>query len=276
MSTDFFITEDNNSDPMQTGFNDGIKLPFPTLFFSWRNGDPALDELGENNVKYTGGWEMNEKNYENVKANFPNLPLYFKPTTFKGKTENYNAFVTKQIAVVPVGMRERSLMKVDGRDVPVKRFTKGSKSHLQMIAFMADFSEGAYKPYGAVILSAKSNSAAAVKSAFTTFDAQTKDLRSSIKVPYYRFFIRIGIGTPKFETVGRGNDTHDITPCQLIAPQAGWTMDALKAAYIGKDVIEQISTLQIAAAEWLNDKAWMNGDAQAAPVQPLIPAEQVF
>lgn len=269
MTTDFFTPEDNRSDPMQTGFNDGIKLPFPTLFFSWRNGDPALDELGNNNVKYTGGWEINEKNLDASKADFPSLPMYFKPTTFKGKTENYNAFVTKQIAVVPVGLRERSLMKLDGRDVPVKRFTKGSKSHLQMLTYMADYSEGAYKPYGAVILSAKSNSAAAVKNTFSAFDTQTKEIRAEVKVPYYRFFIRIGIGTPKFETVGRGNDTHDITPCQLIAPEKGWSMDALKAAYVGKDIIEKITTLQIAAAEWLNDKTWMLGEAQAAPVEPL-------
>jgi len=275
MTTDFFTPEDNNSDPMQSNGFDGIKLPFPTLFLSWRNGDPALDELGENNVKYTGGWELNEKNYKQVEADFPALPLYFKPATLKGKQENYNSYLTKQVAVVPVGMRERSLMKIDGRDTPVKRFTKGSKSHLQMIAFMADYSEGAYKPFGAVILSAKSNSAAAVKNAFTTFDAQTKDIRASIKVPYYRFFVRVGIGTPKFETVGRGSDTHDISPCQLITPKDGWSMDILKAAYVGKDVINTISTLQIAAAEWLNDKSWIFGDT-SAQVQPQIPAEELY
>lgn len=260
MTDNIFEPEANTADPMINANAEGVQLPVPALFLSWRNGDSKLDELGLDNVKYTGGWELNDKNYEKVKDNLPALPLSFKPTTIKGTEGQYNAYLAKNIAVCPVGIRERSLVKMEGRDVPVKRWTKGSRQHIQMLAYMAYRSEQGFTPFGLVILSAKSNSAAYVKNTFSTFDAQTKDIRASVKVPYYRFYITIGThGTPEFVTVGKNNQTHDITPCNLITPAGGWNMDELKARYIGREAISKIAEIQMAAAEWLNDKSWSMG-----------------
>ena len=264
MSDDFFIPEDSNADPMRTGGEDGIRLPFSAPLLSWRNGNPALSDLGDENPKYSGGWELSKESWEKVKADVPPLPALFKLYSLKGK-EAYDAFLAKQIVIFPVGLRERALMKQDGRDVPVKRFTKGSRQHIQMLAYLATVTDGGFKPWGPVILSAKSNSAQAIKQCFEDFKELAKKELDNIRVPYHRFWLRLGTPIPpKFVTVGKGSDTSDVTPCYLMSPQGGWTLDALKHAYIGADMIAKAGELQMLAAEWLNDKQWALG-TQATP-----------
>lgn len=264
MNDNFFMQENVNSDPMQSALHDGIQLPFPTLFASWHNGKKELAELGTDSVKYAGGWEMSEKYYEGVKDQFPDLPM-FKMAAMNGK-ESYNAYLAKTLIVVPVGIRERSLMKVDGRDVVVKKFTKGARAHMQLLAYLATQN---MEPFAPIVLSAKSNSARYIKDAIKLFDDNTKEIRSGVKVPYYRFWLRLGIGTPKFETVGRGDNTSDITPCQLIEPATGWNMDVLKRTYIGQEMIAKIDEMQIASAEWLNDKIWLGLASENKSTDPI-------
>jgi len=265
MSDDFFISEGNAGDPMRTGGEDGIRLPFSAPLLSWRNGNAALSDLGDENPKYTGGWEMSKESWEKVKADVPPLPALFKLYALRGK-ETYDAFLAKQIVIFPVGLRERALMKLDGRDVPVKRFTKGSRQHIQMLAYLATVTDGGgFKPWGPVVLSAKSNSAMFVKQCFEDFKELAKKELDNIRVPYHRFWLRIGTPIPpKFVTVGKGGDTSDVTPCYLMSPQGGWTLDALKHAYIGADMIAKAGELQMLADAWLNDKQWVLG-TQAAP-----------
>jgi hypothetical protein len=256
MTDNIFVPEQEQHNPLATKA-EGVQLPFAAPLLYWMNGNPDFEEIG--GVRYFGGWALQEEAWRNIEAKCTPLPAYFRLTKFK----EYSAYLSRGIAVSPLATRERWLE---------------NRSHVQVLGYMATIHEDGLLPYGPVVLSAKSNSARYLRAAFSDFDKATKDVRPD-KVPYYRFFIRLGTFgyVPTFVTVGKGRDTHDITPCTVGLPKDGITLEHLKAWYVGADVINACNQLSAQAAEWLNDKAWKSGKkAEAALAPDPAPAPSKF
>lgn len=269
MNDNEFVKENANDNPMNQSTG-GIQLPFPTLYMSWHSGDKNLIDLGADNVKYSGGWKIDEEKLKffNDAMNTPDykLPATWKPAVMQGD-EPYNVFLKKNIAISFIGIRERNVAEVDGRIEIFPRFTKGTKSHMQMLVLLhlGDLTTPA-------VISSKSTSAGRIKDCISKeYVNATKELREKWGIPYYRMWIDLGIDKPDFvdPSFGKADKPRLVSLCKLLSYP---TSEAeLKATYIGKDLIAYTDDLKIKAQEWLNDVRWKTGKE---PVQNNVALDE--
>jgi hypothetical protein len=179
-----FQPEENVSDPLNNKTGQGIELPFGFLYLVWRYGNPDFSELGADHPKYSGGWSINSDSVDTFREksgmNAFNLPLAWKPATFKGDKENYNAYVSKRADMIVVTSRSRS--ESTDREGKINRiapaYTKGMKTKTQYLCLLR--CDDVAVP---VVFSAQSYKQSSFRKAFDDFRESAKDFCKKILRP---------------------------------------------------------------------------------------------
>jgi hypothetical protein len=239
----------------------GIKLPFPAPTLYWYNGKTDFMNVKEiTDPRRFGGWGVSKEDIDSLGI-LPSPAWKLHDLTNKD-AKSYQAYLFRSAWVAPIARRS-AWFETDGK----------SRSSVNILAYLAlRNKEGAFLPYGAVVLSAKSYTGLTLEKCFKEFTAKTSDLRGET-LPNF-FFTSIGTyGTePKFATnKGKGGKESSVTDPQLYVPEGGYTEEFLKACFVpnvSNDVLGQMTSFKKQAAEWLDD--WnKRKDTRSADVQPV-------
>lgn len=231
----------------------GVKLPFPAPVMWWMNGKPALKEETEIlDATRFGGWGISKEDIDALNvAPAPSWKLKKMASGQGGGT--YEAYICRTAWVAPIA-RRFAWFENEGK----------SKSSVNVLAYLYLRNEkGEFTEYGAVVLSAKSNSGLELDAAFKKFTALTAKLRED--TPSQFFFHGIGTfgDTPIFKEVGKGSNVNSITPPQLAIPKDGFT--SLDKYFVGAEVAAKMAQLKRDSAEWIADWEKRGKKNEAAP-----------
>jgi hypothetical protein len=121
---------------------------------------------------------------------------------------------------------------------------------------MAESVETVMRPWGLVIISAKSLDTKPLDNVFRDFENKTAQLRGDTRHNF--FYIPVGTfgDIPKFETRhGNGGKSSQVTPPQLFIPGSGFTTSLLKTIFVGVDIAKEIKAVfdNPAVRDWADD-----------------------
>jgi hypothetical protein len=258
-----FTVPSEYQEELKGAMNDqsGIKLPFPAPTLYWYNGKTDFMNVKEiTDPRRFGGWGVSKEDLDNLGV-LPSPAWKLHDLTNKD-AKPYQAYLFRSAWVAPIARRS-AWFENDGK----------SRSSVNILAYLAlRNKEGAFLPYGAVVLSAKSYTGLTLEKCFKEFTAKTSDLRGET-LPNF-FFTPIGTyGTePKFNTnKGKGGKESSVTDPQLYVPENGYTEDFLKTCFVTNvsgEILGQMATYKKQAAEWLDD--WnKRKDTRASDPQPV-------
>lgn len=251
----------------------GVELPFPAPLLYVKNGQPAYKQL--NNAQYFGGWAADaEKMEEAIDEGGKTFPLSLASATESKKDgEEYKIYCARAVVVAPVGRRISWVTESNGDVKRSTKYGKGSRMHIQLLAYMAEKKEKAIVPWGPVVLSAKGIQAGNVLGAFREWSKASKEIRKKCAnaLDAAWFYLPIGtFGERQVKEVGKATK-NSITPIRAYIPEA---VDEayLTRMFVGADVAAEMAGYKTQAAEWLN--AWKEPEAAAPGDVPLDPGEE--
>lgn len=268
-----FAVPQEYQDELKGGMNDnsGIKLPFPAPTLYWYNGKTAFKDIPEiKDARRFGGWGVGKDDMdEQGIAPSPAWQLH-NLTNSKGKA--FEAYLFRSAWVAPIA-RRFAWFENEGK----------SRSTINILSFLAlRNKEGAFLPYGPVILKATSFTGIALDRCFKEFTSKTSELRGET-LPNF-FFTPIGTygAEPKFNTnKGKGGQESSVTDPQLYIPDGGYNEDFLQSCFvpnIGQDILGKMAAFKKQAQPWLDD--WNNRKGnktvETTPAEPEPPLEDEY
>ncbi len=267
---------------------------FPLL--QWVNGSPANAKL-KDEIEYQGGFffvteshpkdpkrKMGDEQIAKHKAIAEHLKAAgWKETTyvFRGG-DSADGVWSRQAALSLWDMRQAWVVNVNGEDkyfpwdsykaaeaaaetgkkpsskthglVLIKGATEAGTFQVTMSGNTGKWFDAALKDFANSVLKAANNASA---------EAAKKDSREPSRWAPRCFWLPIGAyrnpdGTPKFESVGSGEDTSHISPPVALGLPDASNADAWKRFYVGKPLQDQTGKLYEDNAEWRD--AWKNFD----------------
>lgn len=248
------------SKSIKSGMEHGgaIQLPFSAPFLYVVNGNARFKTAA--GVSYFGGWATDQETMDEVlKETGQELPKYFaKEEMSSSEGKPLSVYTSRFVVCAPIAFRESWVIEKNR----YPEFREGARRHVQMISYLADsWIEGekgkrqrVYAPWGPVVLTAKGYQAKNILDAFGAWVHMTKDVRRVVAPDVPAYFFNACLGTfgdePKFERVGKGNQTSSITPIELYQPS---TMDAavIKRLFVGEAVYAIMADCKEQAKEWL-------------------------
>lgn len=258
-----FTVAPEYQEELKGGMNDqsGIKLPFPAPTLYWYNGKTDFMNVDEiKDPRRFGGWGVSKEDLDNLGV-APSPAWKLHDLTNKD-AKSYQAYLFRTAWVAPIARRS-AWFENDGK----------YRSSVNILAYLAIRNkEGAFIPYGAVVLSAKSYTGLTLEKCFKEFTAKTTELRGETLSNF--FFTPIGTfgDQPKFNTnKSKSGKESSVTDPQLYIPEGGYTEDFLKACFVpnvNSEILGQMATFKKQATEWLND--WnKRKDTKPAEQQPV-------
>ena len=131
--------------------------------------------------------------------------------------------------------------------------------------------EGAFLPYGPVVLSAKSFTGTALDAAFKKFTSQTAAFRDGAAPQFFLHGIGTFGDTPIFQDAkGKGGASSTITPPQLFIPKDGFTAENIEKYFVSEQTMFDMGKFAKDAKEWIDDwqKRGKKDDAVAVTEVP--------
>jgi hypothetical protein len=243
-----------------------IELPFAAPPFYIVNGDAKLVSL--KNYQYFGGWAGNADKIKEAADTWEGVPypipgLQASETILDDNTA-LQVLASRSLIVAPIGIRQFSVMKVDGREKRVAPFTKGAAPRIQAIVLLGYHNENKQiVPWAPVMLTAKGFQVNHVQKAFEDWHKaikpHVKNLVPGVDPASIVNLFWMYIGTfgneRKQDTVGTGSTTKTITPVSAFIPT---DLDEQKVSnmYVGSETAEFMVEYSSKSQEWL--KAYHN------------------
>ena len=239
------------------GTSTALPCPYPAPELYWRNGDSTFATVNEiQDARRFGGWGVNKEAVSNIGLPIPSDWSLFEGLVGKASGETEDAYMTRSVWAAPIIRRWR-WNDYSGR------------GEVQYLCYMAQIENKTAKPWGMVILSAKSLDTKVLDGLFAKFKSATAEARGNTAPNF--FYHPLGTFGPKpvYETRGKGNKTSQVTPPQLYIPQAGFTAELMQTVFVGKDVAAEIvaAIKNPALIEWADE--W-NKKKQAQADGPQI------
>jgi hypothetical protein len=254
--------------------DDRILLPFAAPFFWWKNGESnGSHGKNESGVMYFGGWASNAEIFE---ANIPtegDIPAKFLKETWTSGSGNktFDVYATRFLTVAFIGKRYRWVKDEE---------TGRNFSQAQYLTYMSLYEKATgHKAYCPAVLSVKGMSSVSLQDAINEWGKVTLAARRQFanNAPAAFFYAALGtFGKDRIaKTVGKGQKTHAIIPCQIYVPQT-ITEEVLNTLYVGDEIASEMVTLLELAKDWMG--AWKGSEgeklASRASAQPEnFPAE---
>ena len=228
------------------GTSTALPCPYPAPEMYWRNGDSTFATVNEiQDARRFGGWGVNKEAMSDLSV--PPDWILFEGLVGKASGETYDAYMTRSVWAAPIVRRWRW-----------NDYT--NRGEVQYLCYMAHIENKVAKPWGMVILSAKSLDTKVLDGLFAKFKSATAEARGNTAPNF--FYHPLGTFGPKpvYETRGKGNKTSQVTPPQLYIPSAGFSPELMQTVFVGKDIAAEIvaaiknPALIEWAAEWNNKK----------------------
>jgi hypothetical protein len=224
----------------------GVKLPFPHIFMSFRNGKrDAGKERGE---QYFGGFQADEAEFVDYLAAIGKQDVLnsFNLHTLTPRVgDPYQAYMRRGLAVAPIAARSRWFKTREGKNV-LKR---------QVVGLMALGTPLQY--VGPVVVTASGyNQAMNLTAAFDANANITANARRQHAAGAAANFFYAYIGTWKedgeFVMVGKGQNQSPITPIAARSYKVE-TAEELRALYVGDELAKTVLEYRKQAQEWVDD-----------------------
>lgn len=229
----------------------GVKLPFAAPTMWWMNGKAALKSVKQiEDATRFGGWGISKEEIDGFGSELAEVPAYWQlhDDLTNGKGESYSAYLCRTAWVAPIA-RRYGWFEFEGK----------SRSSVNILCYLALYEQrGApLKPFGPVVLSAKSFTGNDLDKCFKDFASKSAQARGNTSQNF--FFHPIGTWgkEPVFvERKGKNGSSSSVTPPQLYLPENGITVDVLKNWFVGPEIAMDMAKYLDLAQDWLND--WKN------------------
>lgn len=242
------------------------ELPFPVVYVWALNGQASYKVQG--GALYYGGWACKSQDlHQATDQQGISLPINWQEVTISSRDGGeFDAYTTRNIVVAPVGKRLSWLQ--EGRRYAA--YVEGGRRHLQVLAYLAEVNNGSgvkeFKPWGAVVLTAKGYQARNLLEAFTRWEKVTSPFRQRVApgVPAWCFYMSVGTFGKERQAVnvGKPGAQSPITPITAFIPEH-LNNELVESLFVGNEVASKMVALQDQAAEWLT--AWK----ESSPTEPI-------
>lgn len=284
MTDTMFDIPQEFSDALNQGLKQegGVQLPFTAPLMWWSNGSAQNKGLVKvSPALYFGGWMTQEEHMDDAAQENGGIPVAFAKTDFVNrKGDSIPAYSARAVVMVPLAYRVAWVPKRDNGGFG-ERFTAyhpGTSMHIQLLALLATATEdNQYRPWGPVILSAKSFQAGYLLDAIKEWPKVIGPALRQIgsKTPASAFWMGVGTFGTEFtqKMVGKNGSQSPITPLTLFTP-ANVDIDLLKKLFVGAETVAKMADYIAQAAEWL--QAWKQPQSAQAggPSEPEWPVDQ--
>ena len=229
----------------------GVKLPYPHVFFSFRNGQRVAGKAqGE---LFYGGFQADQEDlvaYADAVGHREMLDQFTLYEISPRSGNVYNAYMRRSLAIAPIAVRSRWFSTRENKNV----------LKTQVAALL-----GVGKPLhcvGAVVVTASGfNQAKNLQSALNDNARMTAGVRrefANSAAPNF-FYQFVGtFGDENFEMVGKGENKSPITPIKSYGKVE--TAEQLEQLYVGDDLVNLIVDYKNQSEDWVND--WKKQDRQ--------------
>lgn len=257
-----------------------VRLPFPNMFFYWRNGNPAMKDIAAqpgHATDYFGGWAINAEDYETVCDEFGVNAGLTRISTVNREGNSFDIYTSRNLSVALIKTRERWITNEDN---------KTQRSQFQALCYMAQYDtvKKLYVPFGPAVLSAKGWAAKRIKQAFKKWDSETAAARKEFTsskiyksgIPAWYFYAAIGTIGKEIKTESVGNkQKSNITPCDVYLPinketgeRIPITKEFLHTCYVGSSTFAIMHDLASQSKEWLDAWAEPTKEQDARNLEP--------
>jgi hypothetical protein len=248
---------DFDFDDVDSGAQDAIDLRFPTLV--WRNGDSSLEELGAENINYSGGFFFG---YENAGAD--TVIKDWSPAAFKTEGKKVQGIAARKAAVTFVRSRRRWFQQdQNGRKQfrPWNNYQEGFRAQIQLIGFIKGYPDPVCFPFKGLSVSEIDNIQKEHYSKIVSL-ANRQSPDATKRLPAYAFWTVIEAGPHKY--VGDKQKSEATMPKIVLTGQL--TLETAKKLYVGRDQLKASQELYRLAEGWSHrwDGAYVQQE-RAAP-----------
>lgn len=237
------------------------RLPFPALYAFWRNGNTALKK--QNDASYYGGWAITG---EGVTELGLKLPEDFVLSEYEKNGETKVSYV-RRVLTVAIFAKRRWWENKDG--VKFGQPDKGLSPNAQYLAALKYSQNSQPVPVVLNLSGYQVSYFAEAVQAWEKAIAQNVKVLTDQKLGAYAFWTTLGtVGEFATRKVGTGSNTKEINFVSAAIP-AEFDAKALKARFVGTDLIRQCAAWKQDAKTWLEFYQTQSkpvAHAEAAPV----------
>lgn len=237
------------------------RLPFPALYAFWRNGNTALKK--QNDASYYGGWAITGEGVTDLGLK---LPEDFVMSEYEKNGETKVSYV-RRVLTVAIFAKRRWWESKDG--TKFGQPDKGLSPNAQYLAALKYSQNSQPVP---IVLNLSGYQVSYFAEAVQAWDkaiAQNIKALTDQKLGAYAFWTTLGtVGEFATRKVGTGSNTKEINFVSAAIP-AEFDAKALKARFVGTDLIRQCAAWKQDAKSWLEfyqTQAKPVAHAEAAPV----------
>lgn len=248
------------ADPMSETWE--ANLPVSSVYLWTHNGKP---EFKEGVPRYGGFAASSEAVDELLSTNDLIVPTEWELTDLHGREGAYGAYLTRKVAVAPIGFRLRWLDQTGGYQTQFDRENGFTRRHVQVLAGLGHMNKGTPKFAGYCVLTAKGYQAGNLMDSLRDFYNAIGPARRAAGadngIAQCAFWHSIGTFSdePEYDQVGSSAKSV-ITPLRPHPYYFGGedvTEERLRTIFVGRENYENFTNTAEGAEEWL--KAWNKG-----------------
>lgn len=246
--------EEINWDGVNQDAQDPTSLQLPLVI--WRHGKEEMEQLGEKNLNYTGGFFFSR----DAAGADTKIDLWSE-ASFKGEKEKVLGLGASVADIALVRARRRWFRKGENRTEfrAWSNYEPGFRGHLQYVGFIKGYEYPVTFSFkgllGQAIEAVQREQMSKVVSLVNRTAPKGKGL------PPYALWVKVKSG--KHEKVGAGREQSEATMPVIVLPSSVDVAFA-RSRFVGNDALQRFQGLYLEAADWAREWDYKgNADADA-------------